>query len=292
MRASRLLLPLTALLTGGALAAPVPVVTTFSILADLVQNVGGARVTLLNLVPPGGDTHTYEPSTGDIRTVARARLIFENGAGLESWFTKLRPSAQGARIVALSDGLKKQSFVEDGQTITDPHLWWNPEHVIAYVNTIRDTLAQVDPAGKAVYASNAARYGNQVRAADAAAKKLIATLPAANRKLVTNHDALGYFARHYGFTIVGEVIPSLGTEQEPSAQDTVRLIQAIRAQRVRAIFTENVINNKLAATVSDETGVRVAPPLVTDALGPKGSAGDTYLKALAYNVRTIVKALR
>ena len=280
------------LLAGTAGAAPVRVVTTFSILADLVQNVGGDRVSLANLVPPGGDTHTYEPSTGDIRTVADAQVVFENGAGLESWFVKLRPSAQNARLVLLSDGLKKQSFVEDGQTVTDPHLWWNPENVVAYVGKIRDTLTQLDPAGRALYASNAARYVAQVRAADAAAKQVIATLPTANRKLVTNHDALGYFARHYGFMVVGEVIPSLGTEQEPSAQDTVKLIQAIRAQRVRAIFTENVINNKLAQTISAETGVKVAPTLFTDALGPKGSAGDTYLKALKYNVATIVKALK
>lgn len=283
---------LALLLCGTAHAAPVKVVTSFSILADLVRSVGGSRVSVTNLVPAGGDTHGYTPSTGDIRKLAGARLVFENGAGLENWFGKLRPSLQGAREVVLSDGLKKFSFVENGQTVTDPHLWWDPRNVVAYVDKIRDALSQADPAGKALYASNAARYVAQLQAADAAAQQLVSTLPAARRKLVTNHDALGYFARRYGFTVVGEVIPSLGTEQEPSAQDLVRLIQAVRAQGVRAIFTENTFNNKLARTVSQETGVKIAPPLYTDALGPKGSAGDTYLKALAYNVRTIVTALK
>lgn len=280
-----------ALMAGVAGAAPLKVVGTFSIVSDMVQNVGGARVQVTNLVPAGGDTHTYAPATGDIKKVAQAQLIFQNGAGLENWFGKLRP-ATSAQVVALSDGLQKGSLVEDGQAVPDPHLWWDPRNAAAYAGKIRDALSKLDPAGKSYYAERTNTYVQQIISLDSYANKRVAELPQPRRKLVTNHDALGYFARRYGFAIVGEVIPGLGTEQEPSARDSARLIQAIRKQSVRAIFTENTVNPRLAQTISQETGVRIAPPLYTDALGAPGSAGDTYLKAFRYNVDTIVGALR
>lgn len=287
------LLILTAALLGSAGAAPLKVLGTFTVISDLVKQVGGARVEVTSLVPPNGDTHTYEPSTGDIRKVADARLIFENGAGLEHWFAKLQGSVgPQTREVVLSDGLPKGTLEEDGAAVEDPHLWWNPQNVVVYVQKIRDALSAADPAGKTFYANSAAAYIARVRAADARAKALIATLPPQRRVLVTNHDALGYFARHYGFRVLGEVIPSLGTEQEPSAQASAKLIDALRAQKVRAIFTENTVNPRLARAIGQESGARVAPPLYTDALGAPGSAGDTYLRALAYNVKTIVDALK
>lgn len=280
-----------ALLTGVAGAAPLKVVGTFSIVSDMVQNVGGSRVQVTNLVPVGGDTHTYAPATGDIKKVAQAQLIFQNGAGLENWFGKLRPATQ-APLVTLSEGLQQGSLVEGGQTVPDPHLWWDPHNAAAYAGKIRDALSKLDPAGRTYYAERTSKYVEQISQLDRYAQKRVAELPAARRQLVTNHDALGYFARRYGFTVVGEVIPGLGTEQEPSARDSARLIQAIRKQNVRAIFTENTVNPRLAQTISQETGVRVAPPLYTDALGAPGSAGATYLKAFKANVDAIVGALR
>nr|WP_245557641.1 zinc ABC transporter substrate-binding protein [Deinococcus peraridilitoris] len=299
----------TLLVTGSALAQtpqtapPLKVVGSFSMVSDMVRTVGGTRVQVTNLVPVNGDTHSYQPSTGDIRAVAGARLIFQNGAGLENWFDRLRQSAApSARVVTLTQGLKlraaeehageDEEHAEAGHGEFDPHAWWDADHAVSYVGRIRDALTQADPAGRTTYANNARTYIAQIQALDAYARKRVAELPKAQRKLVTNHDALGYFAHRYGFTVVGEVFPGRGTEQAPSAQDTARLIRAIKAQGVKAIFTENTVNARLAQSVSRETGARIAPPLYTDALGQPGSAGDTFLKAFRYNVDTIVNALK
>lgn len=282
--------------------SPLRVVATFSIAADMVRNVGGTRVQVTSLVPANGDTHTFQPSTGDIRTVANARLIVQNGAGLESWFGRLRGNVNaGATVVTLTEGLKLRAGEEHAQEEHaeeeehggfDPHAWWNADHAAAYVGKIRDALTKADPSGRGVYANNARAYIAKIREMDAYAKKKVGELPPAARKLVTNHDALGYFADRYGFTLVGEVFPGRGTEQAPSAQDTAKLIGAIKRAGVRAIFTENTVNPRLAQSIARDTGAKVAPPLYTDALGERGSAGDTFLKAFRYNVDTIVNALK
>lgn len=289
------------LLSGLASAQGLKVATSFSIIEDLVKNVGGSRVSITNFVPRDGDTHTYQPGTQDVKNLADARLVFVNGLGLENWFSPLLKSAASkARVVTLSDGLKPRKLEDTQQGEVhkdehgefDPHLWWNPVNTIAYVRTIQIALSDADPAGAASFKTNADRYARTLADLDAWAKTQVARLPAASRKLVTNHDALGYFAARYGFRVIGNVIPGYGTEREPSAQETARLITAIRRERVKAIFTENTLNARLAQTISSETGAKIAQPLYTDALGPVGSAGDTFLKAFRYNVTTIVNALR
>jgi zinc/manganese transport system substrate-binding protein/manganese/iron transport system substrate-binding protein len=171
-------------------------------------------------------------------------------------------------------------------------MWWNPTNTIAYVRKIQAALEKTDPAGTNLYKTNADRYARELANLDAWAKTQVAQIPKANRKLVTNHDALGYFAARYGFKVIGNVIPSLGTEREPSAKETASLVKAIRREKVKAIFTENTVSARLAETVARETGAKIAPPLYTDALGAPGSSGDTFLKAFRYNVTTIVNALR
>ena len=289
----RILLAFSLLLTSSALAAPQRVTTSFSILEDFVRNVGGSRVTVSNIVPADGDTHTYQPATTDIQKMAQARLIFVNGVGFESWLSKLIANAGGeGKVVTVSSGLKANTFDEDGQKVDDPHMWLDLSRSEHYVRQIAQALTQADPAGKAFYAANSSRYLGQIKALDRYAKTQVACIPAPSRKLVTNHDALGYFAARYGFKIVGEVIPSLGTEQEPSAQDMAKLSRAIKKEGVKAIFTENVVNKKLAETVAGETGAKIAPPLFTDALGAKGTAQNTFLKAFRYNIDTLVGALK
>ncbi len=275
------------------------VATSFTVIEDLVRNVGGNRVTITNFVPRDGDAHTYQPSTRDVKSLAGAQLVFVNGLGLENWFQKLlKNAASNARVVTVSDGLPRRKLTVGESSIgkssgqTDPHLWWDPVNVIGYTKAIQRALSTVDPAGKPVYASNATQYIRAWQALDTWTKLEVAKLPAANRKLVTNHDALGYFAARYGFTILGNVIPSFGTESEPSARETARLIDTLRRYQVRALFTENVIPPKLVQQVAAETGAKVAPPLYTDALGQVGSPGETLLKAFRYNVSTIVTALK
>jgi zinc/manganese transport system substrate-binding protein len=286
--------------SGVAQAQTIKVATSFSMLEDLVKNVGGTRVSITNFVPRNGDTHAYQPSARDVKALAEAKLVFVNGLGLEGWFERLAKNAGGqARVIKLSDGLKPLKLEEEHEGEEhedhgefDPHMWWNPINTIGYVNRIRDALIQADPSGKSVYSSNASAYSRQLANLDAWAKSEIAKIPTANRKLVTNHDALGYFASRYGFQILGNVIPSIGTQREPSAKESADLIRGIKRNNVKAIFTENTVSAKLAQTIAKETGAKIAPALYTDALGAIGSAGDTYLKAFKHNVSTIVGALK
>lgn len=268
------------------------IVTSFSMLEDLVKNVGSDRVQVRSFVPRNGDPHSFEPGTRDVKTLAQAKIVFINGLGLEAWFEKLLSNAaSNTKVVTLSEGLQTRSFQEDGQTVTDPHMWWDLPHAQAYVTRIAKALEVADPAGKTLYASNTKKYNAELTKLDAWAKLEIAKIPVSKRKLVTNHDALGYFAARYGFAIIGEVIPSLGTEQAPSAKDLATLSRTMKREGVKAIFTENIINPKLAQTLADETGAKVAPALYTDSLGLPGSSGDTFVKAFRYNVTTIVNAL-
>ena len=285
---------LLALLSSGALAAPVNVVTSFSILEDLVKNIGGNLVSITNFVPRDGDAHTYQPTTQDVRALSDANIVFMNGLGLEGWFEKLaKNAASKASIVTVSDGLKTQKIsVGDETGDTDPHMWWNLQNTIAYTKKIAATLQKADQKNSSIYQKNAANYIKTLSSLDAWAKLEVQKIPVKNRVLVTNHDALGYFAARYGFKILGTIIPSGATEREASAKETAQLIDSIKANNVRALFTENIINPKLAKAIASETGAKIAPPLYTDALGALGSSGETFVKAFRYNVNTIVNALK
>ena len=299
MKLSLPLAVLTALLLGSAQAAPLNVSATTTILSDFVRAVGKTRVTVNVIVPAGSDTHTFQPSTAVIRGLAGSRALFVNGANLEPWLPKLTASAPGVRVVTLTKGLKLREGAEEDHAdhagehgASDPHAWWDAGLVAGYVRNVQATLTALDPAGKAVYANNAAAYLKQLKAADAYAKAQFAQIPAARRTIVTNHDALGYLAARYGLKIVGAVIPGLSTEREPSARELAGLAQTVKKSGARVIFIENTVNARLAQTLARETGATIAPALYTDALGPKGSAGETYLKALRFNVDTMVRALK
>lgn len=293
-------LPLTVLLLGSAqaapLSAPISVSATTTILSDFVRAVGKTRVAVNVIVPAGSDTHTFQPSTAVIRGLAGSRALFVNGANLEPWLPKLTASAPGVRVVTLTKGLNLREGAEEEHAgaahAFDPHAWWDAGLVAGYVRNVQATLTALDPAGKAIYANNAAAYLKQLKAADAYAKAQFAQIPAARRTIVTNHDALGYLAARYGLKIVGAVIPGLSTEREPSARELAGLAQTVKKSGARVIFIENTVNARLAQTLARETGATIAPALYTDALGPKGSAGETYLKALRFNVDTMVKALK
>ena len=298
MRFPTLLLTLLLTSLPAAAAAPLPVSATTSLIADFVQNVGGTRVKVNVIVPAGADSHTFQPSTAALRGLSGSRALFANGGGLEPWLPKLKAAAPKVPVTTLTTGLKLRPAPGDDHdhghdhAESDPHAWWDADLAAGYVRNAQATLTRLDPAGKATYAKNAAAYITKIKAADAAAKKLFATLPAGKRKVVTNHDSLHYLASRYGLTVVGTVLPGLSTEREPSAGEIAALIRTVKATGARVIFTENAANLRLAQTLARETGARVAPPLYTDALGPKGTAGDTFLKALKYNAETMVKALK
>jgi zinc/manganese transport system substrate-binding protein len=286
------------------------VVATFSVLGDLVRNVAGDQVEVITLVGPDGDTHTFEPTPQDGVSLAKADLLFENGAGLEPWLDGLYKSSQSkARRAVVSKGLKlieadeeehkhehnaaKKDSGGHKHEDVDPHVWHDVHNAMHIVEVVRDQLAEWDPANAEKYKGNAASYLQQLKELDAWVAQTVATLPESERKLVTSHDTFGYFARRYGFKILGSGLESVSTEaSDPSAADFAKLCDAIKAAKVPAIFAENVQNPKLMQRLAKEAGVRLAPPLFTDALGKEGSDGDTYAKMMRYNVNTIVTQLK
>lgn len=284
-------LPLAALLlTAAAQAAPLQVSATTTILADIVKNVGGTRVAVNTIVPPGADAHTFQPTTGVIRALSQSRHLFANGGGLEPWLPRLHAALPAVPVKTMLPASRITPLRLNGST--DPHAWWNPANVAEYARQVQGTLTALDPAGKATYAHNTAAYLAQWAQLDTYAKGQFAALPASRRQIVTNHDSLNYLAARYGLKVVGAVIPGLSTEREPSARELAALIDTVKKSGATTIFTENTVNARLAQTLAQATGARVAPPLYTDALGPAGSAGDTFLKAFRFNVDTIVRALR
>jgi ABC-type Zn uptake system ZnuABC Zn-binding protein ZnuA len=267
------------------------VVATFSVVGDLVQRVGGDRINLTVLVGADGDTERYEPTPGDAQALASAAIVFENGLGSEPWLDRLyagsRSSAQRKRI---SDGVDLIRAQEHG-TELDPHIWHDPVSMIQATYNVRDTLSAVDQANADAYASNADAYVAQLQSLHGWITDRVATLPAERRKLVTSHDTFGYFARRYGFQIVGAGLESFFTDAQPSAGDIARLVRDIRAAGVPVVFVENVTDPRLMQRVASEAWVTVGPSLYTDALGAAGSPGGTYLDMMTYNVNSIVGAL-
>ncbi|HKZ70227.1 MAG TPA: zinc ABC transporter substrate-binding protein [Anaerolineales bacterium] len=265
------------------------VVVTFSVLNDLVQNVGGDNVKVHTLVRPGLDAHTFEPSPADSKTLAEASLIFENGLKFEPWLDDLyTASGASARRIVVSEGIEPLAN-EDGEL--DPHVWHSAVNTIRITENIRDALAQADPANAATYSANADAFIAQLQELDAWIFAEVENLPAERRKLITTHDTFAYFAERYGFSVIGTLLPTSTEGASPSAQEVAQLVEAIKEANVPAVFAENVSSNTLLRQVADEAGVAVTASLYTDALGPAGSDGDTYLNMMRYNVQTIVTEL-
>jgi zinc/manganese transport system substrate-binding protein len=279
------------------------VVATFSVLGDLISNVAGDKIELVTLVGPDSDTHVYEPKPRDAVAIANAVAIFEIGIGLEHWLDKLyKSSSSKAQRLVVSKGLTllegsddendKKDVKKAKEEDKDPHVWHDVKNTIHMVERIRDHLVKVDPANAAYYQSRAFEYSLKLRELDLWVFQQVADVPRARRKLVTNHDTFNYFAKRYGFEIVGDALGSTSTEgAEPSPKEIAKLIAKIKAAKVPVIFAENIESNKLIKRLAKEAGVRVGPELFTDALGKAGSQGETFEKMVRYNVTAIVTEL-
>ncbi|MFL5804108.1 MAG: metal ABC transporter substrate-binding protein [Roseiflexaceae bacterium] len=276
-----------------AAAKKLDLVASFSILGDLIQNVGGDRVAVRMLVGPGGDAHTFEPSPADGVALAEADLVFENGLGFEPWLDDLYTSSgsQAPRVVVTEriEPIKIEAGSEHGEF--DPHVWSDAGNAMRMVEAIRDALVKADPAGAAVYKANAEQYLAEIKILDDFIVAETNKLPQERRKLVTSHDTFGYFATRYGYEIIGTALGSTTETADPSAGAIVALVEQIKAAGVPAIFAENIQNPGLMDRIASEAGVKIGPTLYTDALGEPGSHGDTYLKMMRYNVTSIVTAL-
>jgi ABC-type Zn uptake system ZnuABC Zn-binding protein ZnuA len=278
------------------------VVATYSVLGDLVKNVAGDGAEVVTLVGPDGDAHTFEPTPKDGVSLAEADLIFENGVGFEAWLDKLYSASKSkAKRVVVTEGLQLREGEcdhdhksgEKHEHEDDPHVWHEVRNAIHMVGVIRDRLAEADPPNADKYRANAAAYLDRLTALDAWVVAKVATLPKGKRKLVTSHDTFGYFADRHGFEVVGTVLASVSTEaSDPSPATFAKLVEEVKRAKVPAIFAENVHNPKLMERLATEAGVKLAPPLFTDALGKPGGEGDTYEKMVRHNVTTIVDALK
>jgi ABC-type Zn uptake system ZnuABC Zn-binding protein ZnuA len=264
------------------------VVTTTTVFADIVQNVGGSRVAATSIIPAGVGPEDYEPKPDDARELADAKLVVSNGVGLDDFLDKLLASGTGGETpqLVLGEGIPVKTV--DGEA--NPHFWLDPTLVRQYyVPKIAAKLAELDPAGKATYDATAATYSATLDSLDAELKTRIATIPEANRKLVTFHDAFPYFAQHFGFELVGVILENVG--QEPTAAELARLVDEVKAAGVKAVFSEAQFSPKLSETLAREAGItKVVTTLYNDALGP--APADTYLGLMRWNVDQIVTALQ
>jgi zinc/manganese transport system substrate-binding protein/manganese/iron transport system substrate-binding protein len=274
-----------------ASAKIVRVVTTMSILTDMVKNVGGERVQAENIIPVGAGPEDYQPTPQDAQKIASADIVFSNGHGLEEWLGDLFASAARPNQlqIAVSDGLQAIDAGSGDFLQGNPHFWMSAALGAKYVEKIRDGLIQADPAGKDAYAKNADSYTKQLLALNEELKQQAAGIPETDRKIVTNHDAFPYFAREYGFTIVGNILGN--PESEPSAGRLAQLVQEIKSQNVKAIFSESQFSPKLTAMIADEAGVTIVSTLYTDTLGDSASGVTTYVDMLRYNMHEVVDAL-
>jgi len=284
----RTLLAATALLLAGCgtVAGPddssrLVVVATTTQIGDWTRAVGGADVRVRQILQPNTDPHEYEPRPADVEAASSAKLVLENGDELDRWMGKVLSQAGGRpAVVVLGDRVPlKLPGESSGPQASryDAHWWHDPRNAEAAVAAIRDALVQADPGHASDYRRNASAYLAQLKGLDASIAACLHRVPAARRKLVTDHDAFGYFAKRYGIEVVGAVIPSQSTQAQPSARATARLIALIRREHVRAVFPESSINPRLARTIARETGASSGYTLYGDTLGPRGSAGATYL---------------
>jgi len=293
-----------------ATGEPLQVVASFSLLGDLVKNVGGDAVAVTTLVGPGVDAHTFDPAPADLVTLESADVVFEIGLGFEPWLDGFFESTepQGVRVV-VTEGIEPRRADEEHEGDEDegeehegeehehgefdPHVWHDVANAMVIVGAIRDALVAADPANAATYEANAETTLADLEALDAWVREQVNTVPEDRRKLVTSHDTFGYFADAYGFTVLGTALGSLSTEAgDPSAREIATLVTEIEDAGVPAIFAENVSNPDLMASIAQEAGVVLAPPLYSDALGAPGTAGETYEGMIRANVARIVDALK
>jgi zinc/manganese transport system substrate-binding protein len=282
-------------LAGGAEAAgKVKAVASFSILADMVKQVGGDRVEVITLVGPDGDAHVYEPTPADAKNLAGANILFTNGLGFEGWMDRLEKSSGfKGKVVVASTGVKPRTMVEEEggkkETITDPHAWQSLANGKLYVANIRDGLIAVDPDGKATYEANANTYLDAIAKEETDVKAALAALPRERRKIITSHDAFGYFGAAYGLEVIAP--EGVSTESEASAQDVAKIIRQIKAEKIPAVFIENITDHRLLDQIASETNAKIGGTLYTDALSPPDGPAGTYLDMFRNNIETLTAAL-
>jgi ABC-type Zn uptake system ZnuABC Zn-binding protein ZnuA len=278
------------------------IIATTALIADVANHVAADRLQVVALMKPGQDAHTFEPTPADAARLEQANLVFANGLGFEESLAPLLDNLVAGgkiRIVYVSDGVDvlagghhhEGSEDEPEHVVGDPHTWMDPNNVKIWADNIAVALAGIDPADADLFQANADAYKAQLAELDTFIAGQVDAIPQADRKLVTDHEALGYFAHRYGFEAVGAVIPNLSTSAEPSAADLAALVTVMREQDVKAIFVETSVSDVMAKQVAAEVGYPVQILRLYYTLGAPGSGADTYLSMMRVNIGTIVKGL-
>ena len=285
-----ILAALLAVPQGASADDKIKVAASFSILGDMVNEVGGDRVDVVTFVGPNGDAHVYEPTPADAKALSESKILFINGLGLEGWMTRLENSSGfKGTVVTASKGVKPRTMVEDEKTITDPHAWQSLANGKIYAANIRDALIAADPAGKATYDANAEKFIDGMTAMEGHVKAAVAKMPPERRKIITTHDAFGYFGAAYGMEFIAP--EGVSTESEASAQDVAKIITQIKKEHIPAVFLENVTDSRLLDQIASETGAKVGGTLYSDALSPADGPAGTYLDMFRNNIETLSAAL-
>jgi len=274
-----------------------PVVASFSILGDFVRQVGGNRIALTTLVGPDGDAHVYSATPADAKHLAAAKVVFVNGLGFEGWMDRLvKASGTKAPLVTVSRGIKTRRM-EGGHdhghghshADTDPHAWQSVANAKIYVANIRDALSKADPAGKSDYEANAKTYLEKLDVLEKDIRTAVEGIAKARRRVITSHEAFAYFEAAYGVDFVAP--QGVSTESEASAQDVAKIIRQIRAQKIPAVFLENVSDTRLVKRIADETGARIGGTLYSDALSAANGPAPSYIDMMRHNLRQLAEAL-
>ncbi|WP_279478966.1 metal ABC transporter substrate-binding protein [Aureimonas sp. SK2] len=304
-------------LTGAQAQEPLPVVASFSILADMTGRIGGDHVAVSTLVGPGGDAHVFEPTPADARTLGKAKLLVTNGLGFEGWLPRLVSTsgfkgetveaATGVTPIPFEEGEHDEHAAHDDHAHeghaheshdhgghdhgpSDPHAWQDLANGRIYARNITDALKAADPANAADYERNGEAYIAEMEALDGQVRQQLGAIPAAQRKVVTSHDAFGYFGKAYGIQFIAP--NGVSTESEASAADVARIIDQIRAEKIPAVFVENISDPRLVERIAAETGARIGGSLFSDSLSEPGGPAPTYLDMVRHNVSQLVEALK
>lgn len=290
-----LCLPAAALLTAALPARaddPMPVVASFSILGDIVRQIAGPDAAVKTLVGPDGDAHVYQPSPTDAKAVAGAKLIFMNGLGFEGWMARLlKSSGTKGKAITVTQGVKPHAATAEGHDHgnVDPHAWQDVGNVRVMVANIAQALTDADPAHAEGYQTRAATYQAALERLDAEIKAQIGALTASQRRVITSHDAFGYYGKAYGVSF--RAPQGMNTDSEASAKDVARLIGQIRKEKIRAVFVENISDPRLTQQLAKEAGAVIGGALYSDALSPADGLAATYLDLMRYNTKTLVTGM-
>ncbi len=277
-------------LSGAASAKTLKVVASFTVLADVAKQVGGSNVEVKTIVPPDGDPHEYEPTPDDAKNLKAADVVFVSGEGLEGWLDRLiSGSGYAGKPVVVSDGVNTRTMEEDGKTVTDPHVWNSPVNVEVWVKNIEKAYEAADPQDAAKFQANAEKYTKKLDALNAYAHSKIDPIPQDKRKVLTSHDAFGYFGREYGVTFLAPL--GLSTEGEASAGDVAKLIEQIKQEGVKVYFFENSNDPRLVKQIASATGAKAGGELYVEALSKKDGPAATYEKMFRHNVDKLAGAM-